>query len=359
MRNSYGYDSYRGRSGARTVLTVLIVVLLILLILAVGFFIFAQRYVVYYDDGSVHFEFPWTTRAEPTPTPTPEQPPVVVMTPEPTVEPTAEPVVLPLLVELPVSSLVEDTAAAEVAAAGGNAALFTMKAENGHLAYVSAEPWANYAKVTETDPALNEAIAAALEGDELYAVARVCCFKDDDTPYYYGRSNGLRAGNGNWRDETGSRWFSPAAQGTRDYLTNICLELCALGFDEIWLDYCTFPIAGRLDNILRNDAYNDDTLSEDLEGFYAQLHDALKEAYPAVKLSLSTTARCLSGDAGDKSGQTLEQLKAYADRIYVTEPGGEWDYKALPEALGFSEDQIIYLPTEITRLPQAVGKVLP
>ncbi|MDE6107315.1 MAG: hypothetical protein K2F83_01400, partial [Oscillospiraceae bacterium] len=71
MRNSYGYDSYRGRSTAKTVLTALVVVLLVILLLVVGFFVFAQRYVVYYDDGSVHIEFPWTVQATPTPIPTP------------------------------------------------------------------------------------------------------------------------------------------------------------------------------------------------------------------------------------------------------------------------------------------------
>lgn len=357
MRNSYGYDSYRGRSTAKTVLTVLVVVLLILLILVVGFFVFAQRYVVYYDDGSVHFEFPWTTQAQPAPTPTPEQPPVVVMTPDPTPEPTPTPAPLPLLVELPVSSLTGGTAAAEVAQAGGNAALFTMKGENGHLAYASQEPWANYAKVTETDPTLNEAIAAALKEDGLYAVARVCCFKDDDTPYYYGRSNGLRDGNGNWRDETGSRWFSPAAQGARNYIIGICQEVAALGFDELWLDYCFFPAAGRTDRILRGDAYNDGTLTGDLEGFYVQLHDALAQTYPTVKLSFTAASTMLSGTDNNPSGQTPEQLRAYADKIYLSPaPEGE-DYSPILETLGFSPEDVIYFGG--TDLPETAGKVLP
>lgn len=317
MRNSYGYDSYRGRSGARTVLTVLAVVLLVLLLLLVGFFFLAQRYVVYYDDGSVHFEFPWSTQAQatPTPLPTPDQP-VVVVTPEPTPEPTPAPF-LPLLVELPISSLTGGTAAQEVASAGGNAALFTMKAENGHLAYTSAEGWANYAKVTQTDPDLNGAISDALAAQDLYTVARVSCFKDDDTPYYYGRSNGLRTGNGNWRDETGSRWFSPAAQGARDYIIGICREVAALGFDEIWLDYCFFPAAGRLTTITRNAAYNDDTLTEDLEEFYRQLREALTADYPDLKISMTVAPDLMSGQLDPSSGQTWELLGSYADRVYM------------------------------------------
>lgn len=360
MRNSYGYNSYRGRSGIRTVLTVLIVVLLIILLLAVGFFVFAQRYVVYYDDGSVHFEFPWTLQAQSTPMPTPEIPTVVVTpeaSPEPTPEPTPEPVTLPLLVELPVSSLLDGTANREVASAGGTGALFTMKAESGLLSYVSVHPWAVYAKATQTDSDLNDAIAAALEGDSLYAVAKVSCFKDDTAPYYYGRSNGLRTGSdGNWRDGTGSRWFSPAATAARSYLTDLCLELCALGFDEIWIDYATFPITGNLATIVRGDAYNDDTLAEDLEGFYAQLHGAISQAYPAVKLSITAASTLLTGAEDDPSGQTLEQLKTYADRIYLSPAPEGTDYAAALEELGFSPENVIYFGGE--DLPETAGRVI-
>ncbi|MBP3521845.1 MAG: hypothetical protein J6J87_10945 [Oscillospiraceae bacterium] len=259
--------------------------------------------------------------------------------------------------ELPISSLTGGTAVQEVANAGGNAALFTMKAENGHLAYVSAEGWANYAKVTQTDPDLNGAITEALASQELYAVARVSCFKDDDTPYYYGRSNGLRTGNGNWRDETGSRWFSPAIPATRNYITNICLELAALGFDEIWLDYCTFPTQGRLASITRNAAYNDATLVQDLEGFYTQVHDALTETYPDVKLSFTASAGLLSGAENEPSGQTLAQLTTYADRIYLTPAPEGSDYTEALEALAFPADSLIYFGGG--DLPETAGQVLP
>ena len=352
MRNSYGYSAYRGRSGAKTVLTVVAVVLLILLLLLVGFFFFAQRYVVYYDDGSVHFEFPWTTQAEatPTPVPTPSQD-LVVVTTEPSATPSPAPAGLPVLVELPLSSLTEGTAQAEVTAAGGSAALFTLKNEKGHLAYASSQPWAQYAQVTETDPAVNEAITSALAGDELYAVAKICCFKDDDTPYYYGRSNGLRTGNGNWRDETGSRWFSPAAQGARDYIIGICQEVAALGFDELWLDYCFFPAAGRLANIVRNDAYNDATLEDDLEEFCRQLRDALDADHPGLKVSLTVSPALFSEEA-NPSGQTWELLSTYADRIYFTSPPEQAEDPAALSSvssaivLPFAPGDIIYFGSE-------------
>ncbi|MDE6108049.1 MAG: putative glycoside hydrolase, partial [Oscillospiraceae bacterium] len=266
------------------------------------------------------------------------------------------------LVELPVSSLVEDTVAAEVAAAGGNAALFTMKAENGHLAYVSAEGWANYAKVTETDVTINKLIATCLSvNNDLYAVARVCCFKDDDTPYYYGRSNGLRDGNGNWRDETGSRWFSPASQGARDYIIGICREVADLGFDEIWLDYCFFPADGRTDRILRGDAYNDDTLTGDLEEFYRQLREALADDYPELKISMTVAPDLRKGLVSLSSGQSWELLGAYADLVYMGPgeiapedpffpPGGE-------ASRWFSYEDVVWFGRE--NPPENAGRVLP
>lgn len=356
MRNTYGYSSYRGRSAGKTILTAVAIVLFAVLILLVGFFTFAQKYVVYYDDGRVRFEFPWTVEATPTPTPEPTPSDSLVLV-TPTPEPTPEPVTIPTAVELPLSALTDGTAEAQVTAANGTMAVFTLKDGEGKLSYTSENEWANWAKVCETDPDLNAELSQALTDTELYTVARVYCFKDNQTPYYYGRANGLRYGeNGNWRDSDGSRWFSPAAEGARAYLTDLCLEICALGFDELWLDYCTFPTNGNTASIVRNANYNVSTLTEDLEGFYAQLTAAVREAYPNVTISLTASTQLMVGDSENVSGQTLDQLSRYADRIYLTAPAEEQDYSAALAELDFTEEQILYFGSD--GLSAEAGRVI-
>lgn len=343
MRTSYGYSSYRGRSTAKTVLTAIVILLLAVLVLLIGFFAFAQKYVVYYDDGRVRFEFPWLTEAEPTSTPEAAESELpVLVTPEPTPEPTPTPVTVPVAVELPLSALTDGSAEETVAAAGGTMAVFTLKDGSGQLAYTSQNAWATWAKVCETDPAVNDALSKALADSSLYTVARIYCFKDDQTPYYYGRANGLRYGeNGNWRDSDGSRWFSPAAEGARDYLTEVCLEIAALGFDELWLDYCTFPTNGNTATIVRNANYNDSTLTADLNGFYEQVTEAVRATVPNVKISFTADSKLMAGEES-ASGQTVAQLAQYADRVYLAAPAEGQDYTAALEELDFSAEGILY-----------------
>lgn len=355
MRTSYGYDVYRGRSKLRTALLVVAVLLSLFLVASVAFFFLAQPYVVYNDDGSVRFDFPWAAHAEttPSPVPTPDEDIVIVVTPEPTPEPTPTPVTT--LLSLPLSALDDGTAAAQADAAGADGVVFTMKAPDGTLGYASQNPMALHAKVSSEADGRNGAIEALTAG-ELYTVARVTCFLDDTIPYYYGRNTGLRTGNGNWRGAEGSRWLSPASETARGYLAALCAELAGLGFDEIWLDVCAFPTQGRLANITRNEAYDPAALTPAVEEFYSLIRETLAD-YPEVRLALTAEKGALLSDPEDQSGQTLELLSAYADLVYLPQAGEGEDYSAALEALGFPEDRVIYFGEG--DLPQTVSRVLP
>lgn len=355
MRTSYGYDVYRGRSKLRTALIVLAVLLFLLLLASVAFFFLAQPYVVYSDDGSVRFDFPWTVRSEATPTPEPtsDEDIVIVVTPEPTPEPTATPVTT--LLSLPLSALDDGTAAALASEAEATGVIFSMKAPDGTLGYTSQNPMALHAKVSSEVDGRNGAIEAITAGD-LYTVAQVTCFLDDTIPYFYGKACGLRTGNGNWRGAEGSRWLSPAAQTAREYLADLCAELAGLGFDEIWLDVCAFPTQGRLTSITQNEAYDPDALTPALEEFYSLVREALSD-YPNVRLALTAEKGALLSDPADMSGQTLELLSAYADLVYLPQAGEGEDYSAALETLGFPEDRLIYVGGNV--LPETANRVLP
>ena len=341
MRNSYGYESYRGRSKLQTALTAVAVILFVVLLLAVAFFFFAQQYIVYDDQGKAHLEFPFLQQAEATPTPAqPSEPAIVVVTetPQPTPTPTPEPI--PAVVELPLSALTDGTAAQQVASAGGNAALFVMKGEDGALAWVSEQEMALGAGMNAAQEGINEAIAA-LNGGELYTVAKISLFKDLNTPYHYSEGNALRSQSGNWRAPGGCRWFSPASPAVRDYLTNICRELCELGFDEILLDNCAFPAEGHLEWIVEGELYDPNRLTQDLEDFCAQLREDLSD-YPQVRISMTVSPAVLTLTEGDRSGQTPELFSKYADRVYLPQPGEGEDWSEALARMGFQEKDLIY-----------------
>lgn len=339
MRNSYGYESYRGRSRLQAALTTLAVILFVVLLLAVAFFFFAQQYIVYDDSGKAHLELPFFQQAQPAPTPELQSPPVIVIeTPAPTPTPTPDPI--PRAVELPVDALTDGTAAEQLKTAGGNRVIFTMKDETGHLSYVSSQEMAVGAGVNATDGQINDAIKAFNQG-ELYTIAKVSLFKDMEVPFRYSQGNSLRSQSGNWRGLDGSRWFSPASEAVRDYLVGVCVELAQLGFDELLLDHCAFPSEGHLEWIVHGELYDPDRLSADLETFCAQLQEALAD-YPDLTVSMTAEPAFFSPDTAALTGQTPQLFSTYAQKVYLPVNKEEADWSEVLSHLGLEDRDLLY-----------------
>ena len=308
MRRQYGYHTYRGRSPLRSALKALIAVLAVLLVLSLAAVFVLQQYMVYSADGA-RVQLPWSnpdpvsTAEAPSPSPASSEP-LVVVTPEPADQ---EPI---HAISLPESALTDGAALQEVEAAGGSAALFDMKTDEGTLAFTSAQALAVETGVNAPE-GRNAAIQALNETEGLYTVARVSCFRDNTVPRTHPEL-ALRSSIGNWRDD-GYRWFSPAYPEARSYITGICLELAGLGFDEILLDWACYPVSGKINLIVQGEAYDPATLSQTLSDFYAQLQSDLEALYPEVKLSA-----VLPAEVGQESssGQT-PALAEYLDRVWV------------------------------------------
>lgn len=306
------YNSYRGRSRFATVVKVLIVVLVLALLAALAALFFLERYIVYSSDG-VRLELPFFQKEEP-----PEEPGrVVVETAPPTASPTPEAEEEDFrAVLLARSALTDGTAAEQTAAAGANAAIFDMKADDGTLAYASQLPLA--LEMGVSDGAADSDVLSALNGGELYTVARVACFRDNTAPRWR-NSMALRTAQGNWRDATDTRWLSIQSPAAREYVIGVCRELAELGFDELLLDCCGFPTQGDMDRLQPGENYDPDDLTGPVEAFFAELEEALA-GFPDLRISVVTNSNVLSGQS-DGTGQTLELLEKYDVRLLA--PGEE------------------------------------
>lgn len=345
MRTSYGYDTYRGRTRLQTALTVLIVILLVVLLLAVCAFFFLQRYMVYTDDGQARLELPFL-QGETTPSPVPTQnQPLVIVTPEPVVTETPAPTLAPAEASAvaPVSlfraAVTEGSVQRLVSAAGGDAALLNMKANDGSLGYVSSLPRAISVGTSEADPDLNGQVLA-VTGTEMYTIARVSCFKDNLAPKADG-TLAIKTNSGyNWQDGDSTRWMNPTVPEARQYVADICVELADLGFDEILLDNSGWPVTGHLNYIKVGEAYDPANLTAPIETFYREVREALKDKN--VLLSVSVNAAALTGADGN-SGQTAALLGEYADRVYVlgAESVGACD-EVLAE-VGLAGNAVVYV----------------
>lgn len=307
----YGYDPYHGRSRGRAALKVVIGVLLVLLVLSVAALFFLEPYVRYSSDG-VRLELPFFRNGG-EPEPPAESIPLRISTPSPTPTPEPEPDFRGL--ELPLSALTGGTAQEQIGAGGGTAAIFSMKQADGALAYQSESELGP----SSEEAGINEAVRAA-NGDGLYTVARVSCFRDNALPWN-DRALGIHSSAGNWRDDEGVRWSSPAAEPVRAYVVQVCGELAGLGFDELLLEHCGYPTRGETDRIAADGNYDPAALTGTMETFFLAL-DRTMERYPEVKVSVVTSLAVLGGGS-DGSGLTLDLLTRYADKVYVRAPEGE------------------------------------
>lgn len=313
---------YRGRRTVTDILKIIAIVLGALVVLAAAGAIYLQRYMVYTDEG-VKLNLPPFLQAlrqggEPDASasiPDPGdlsidiQPAGSVSEPQQPEEPAG------VALALPVSAVTDGTAAARLAEAGADMLVLEVKDQEGRLAWLSGRAEAARSKVNgtqETTDALRQWNAG-----EVYTVARVCCFRDNAVPYYH-NPLALRSGNGNWRDELGLRWLSPADEKAQDYIAGLCGELAQLGFDEIVLEHFAFPTQGRLERISKG---RPDAPEERTAQLEALLTLAEQAAAPyGTKISLRAERDSLTGAERD-SGVTAQLLERYAYRIWMAEDG--------------------------------------
>ena len=337
-KNQYGYQEYRGRGGGRGRMVLLFIIALLAVLLAAGTAFYLLVDIEYTPNGMV-IHWPWAQESETPPPPTappPELPSVAVEvvepspTPEPTPTPTPEPTYNPIAaVTVTTAQLRDGSAAQAVAAAGGNALVVEMKGIKGRLAWQSqaelaATLWANAA-----DDRTAQAVRELAENTELYLVARVQCFRDPLMASSWVGTLMTRRGN-LWHDAQGVGWSSPASRDAVDYLSQLCLELAEMGFDEILLDSAGYPDFGEV-NVLATGDNRPEDRTVPVAAFWARLSEELAEKGTA--LSVQTTEDALRGDNAF-SGATAANLARYAARVWLPAPVKGSDYAAILSNVG-------------------------
>ncbi|MCI8303383.1 MAG: hypothetical protein HFF52_02005 [Lawsonibacter sp.] len=327
-RSNNEVGGYRGRRTATDILKLIAIILGVLVILALAGVVYLQRYLVRTEDG-VRLELPpflqmLRQNGEEDPDPSTSPPDggdtdVSIQPPgsqsEPVTVPEPEPEKPGLGLQVSLDEVLDGSAAARLEAAGAEVLIVEVKNQEGELAWLSGLSMAEKSKVNGTREA-GEALRQWNAG-EGYTVALVRCFQDNSAAYHC-NSQALHQSNGTWRDEAGIRWLSPARDDAQAYIAGLCGELAALGFDEIVLEHFTFPFQGRVERILKGDAYNTARLTDEMEDLLTQVEQAM--APYGAKLSLRVSRETLSGGES-LSGLTPRLMERFAHRLWVEEDG--------------------------------------
>lgn len=288
-----GYHSYRGKNTGGKV--ALIVLLLLILLAAVGYLL-AQEFVVYDDEGRAHWELPWQQAPEEPDKPDPLPDDDVDITRD---EPQRLPVQTLHAQELPYGCLGSDPTALLT---GQEAVVVNVKLYDGSVAY--------HTGVTLPGSVLSGGLGTLnqlqtiLSGD-CYTVARLACFCDNAYALARPEEAALCTPMGAlFRDENGRRWLDPSKPETLSYLSALARECAQLGFDEILLDWFSYPLSGDTGTL---------ELPEDRETVLRDFAQALRRQLPE-DTRLSVVLR--QTPAAD-SGLAMKWLAEEFERVYV------------------------------------------
>lgn len=331
----------------------MVVVILLALVIVGGLALwFAQRYVVYTEDGP-QLQLPFFQEKETQP---PDEPleDIVVHVEEPVQEQEPEPSPRRLItgdVNTKVTALTfsDDgiTGAFDGEIKQLDGIILNMKDDQGVVYW---ETKLRQAVIAPEESRLAAGEDSLLAAEGLYTVARLSCFKDHalaaDWQYAVQAYNGYC-----WTDPEGVRWTSPASKAVQNDLIKMMVELAELGFDEILLDNCGFPNRGNLDYIQVGESYNLDMLNGVISTFLEDASAAL-EPYDTL-LSLRCDARVISGEYV-KTGITVDAINASIDRVWTSKDGTQLALPDLLETVGIGEaaSRLVEITADLTQEQQ-------
>ena len=310
-----GYSGYHRRRKKQKVLVTLVLVAVVLLC---GGFLLLQNYFIYDDSGKIRLDLPFFDRAEETPPlsddevnidfVTPPEGETVVSSLQPVKELHARLVGSLVLTRDPIKTL-ESTPEEDI--------VIEVKRVNGSITYASEAAIPAEVEVAQGDTMAN--LKTILAGDK-YVVARMSTFCDSYFVRAYRDAALCRDNGGYWYDADSRTWLDPTHPQTVAYITGLCQELAALGFDELMLDHFAYPVTGNTGAI-------DGLAQTDREAVLADFAAALRANLPED----TVLGIVLRNNLDTEDGIDAALITQYFDRVYVT---SNVDVAALQEALG-------------------------
>ena len=192
-----------------------------------------------------------------------------------------------------------------------NTLVIDVKTDHGHLMYDS--------NVQESYEINNERVKfnkTSLEelktNHNLYLIGRVVAFQDplfaktyEDSSVFNSKTNSIFSKNGQY-------FLDPSDQKSRNYVLNIAIEACNLGFDEIQFDYIRYPDAVN-NHLVYKEESNFENRTRNINSF---LYEATKILHgEGCLVSADIFGYVLQSESDNGIGQHLETIVKSVDFI--------------------------------------------
>ena len=308
-----GYSGYHGRRKKQKVLITLVLIVAVLLC---GAFLLLQDYFVYDDSGKISLDLPFFDRGgEDSPTVDEDEVNIDIVTPDE--KPSSLREVKELHARMVGSLVLKRDPEKTLESTPEEDIVIEVKRVNGSITYASEANIPEEVDVTGGDTMTN--LKAILAGDK-YVVGRMSTFCDSYFVRAYRDAALCRDNGGYWYDADSRTWLDPTHPQTTAYITALCQELTALGFDELMLDHFAYPVTGNTTAI-------DGLAQTDREAVLADFIAALRANLPEG----TVLGIVLRNDLSAEDGINAELITTYFDRVYVA---SHVDVTALQEELG-------------------------
>jgi len=192
-----------------------------------------------------------------------------------------------------------------------NTIVLDVKTDNGHVLYDSnlQEVNALNNKRVKYDQSL---LLEFKKEFNIYLIGRVVAFQD---PYFaknFENSSVIDSTTNSPYSQNGQYFLDPGDKKARDYILNIAIEACSLGFDEIQFDYIRYPDTNKKDLIYEDENTYENRV-ENINSFLRFSKDILNGM--GCLVSADIFGYVLQTRADNGIGQHLETIAETVDFI--------------------------------------------
>ena len=192
-----------------------------------------------------------------------------------------------------------------------NTLVIDVKTDNGHILFDTDVEEVSYINNERVKFSKNE-IQDLREIKDLYLIARLVVFQDPlfakffpDEAVFDSRLNKPYSQNGQF-------FLDPSSEKVQNYIVNIAVEACRLGFDEIQYDYIRYPDSNN--KFMRFDTKNDfENRVNNINSFLSKSRKMLHNE--GCLLSADTFGYILTNKQDGGIGQNLESIVENVDFI--------------------------------------------